>query len=422
MNPLVLYGAGRNLDNVFSLLKQKGYNPVCICDSDSAKVYTTKHFAKEQCFMQIMSLKDVISKYPNAEFYVTTNAPVKFEIMKDLLDFGIDKCRIVNYRPFTRRIGCDHLECVLKFGGSAYSFCNAIDKSVRIPELPFSAVNHTPDEDILESLKQLRLTAMGDMENSGAGGGWCIGCSHIKTEYCHPNFDEWNLSTLSIGTYSVCQLKCVYCNNKWIPKPNSRTDLERVMKFSKKLIADGIITKSTDILICNGEISINPMINHILEGFTENPCRFETNGVIYSSKIERVLKGGLSSISCSLDCGTEESYYKIKGHRYFSDVCNNLKRYSQHSSVALKYILLPGLNDSKADIDGFFCFANEISASSITLSRDVIDIESFDRNIDVVLSTISYFVESAKIRNIELKIVPYFTMGRCKSRIEKVIC
>ena len=76
MNHLILYGAGNNLSNVYQAMSAKGVIPVCIVDGDPAKTHSSVLFNDGKS-LKVLSLKETIIAYPNADFFVTPIAPLK---------------------------------------------------------------------------------------------------------------------------------------------------------------------------------------------------------------------------------------------------------------------------------------------------------------------------------------------------------
>ena len=101
---------------------------------------------------------------------------------------------------------------------------------------------------------------------------------------------------------------------------------------------------------------------------------FLTNGSIYREKFTEYLKTGrVQKVQASIDAGTRETYHKVKGLDAFDKVRENLQKYGLRNldSFILKYIFLEGLNDNKADVDGFIDFCKDVGCNKITISSDL---------------------------------------------------
>lgn len=60
----------------------------------------------------------------------------------------------------------------------------------------------------------------------------------------------------------------------------------------------------------------------------------------------------------------------MKGFNKFDTVRENLIRYSQYGTVKLKYIILPGWNDSPADYEGTVRLLKELGSGEILLTLE----------------------------------------------------
>lgn len=409
MRPLVLYGAGLNMLAGYKKFAVEGRLPKCICDSDPAKACQTKSFGDTT--LEILPIQEVLSRYPDAEFYITPNPPGKFEIIAGLLESGIGKERIINYEPFaaTKRMSCVFLESMLVLGNNTFGFCCNAHGAKRIPSV---ALSDSSGEELFAAGEQVRENAIKDLEN-GTADGYCIGCSRAVAT-CYSN--KRTIGTITFGTGFICQFKCSYCGYAKQSAEEVLRYIKRALAFINYLKTHGFMDEQTSISIANGEITINPMQNEIMEFFQNNPCVIMTNSAVYSKAIQRVLDMGKSKIFVSLDCGTENTFKLIKGVSCFTDVCDNIRRYSGHGPVDLKYILIPGKNDDVADIEGFMNLAESIGAT-VTISRNSVDKESFEKNIDKALSSISYFAKCARDRGLMLIPIEHFFDGQYRDSI-----
>ncbi len=100
------------------------------------------------------------------------------------------------------------------------------------------------------------------------------------------------------------------------------------------------------------------------------PNVFFSNAIVFNHTIAEILDRGLSYIYVSMDAGTPETFAKIKGIDAFKQVCGNLKEYSRHGPIELKYIVLPGINDTQADAKGFVELCKDVNAQNVMLSRN----------------------------------------------------
>jgi MoaA/NifB/PqqE/SkfB family radical SAM enzyme len=126
--------------------------------------------------------------------------------------------------------------------------------------------------------------------------------------------------------------------------------------------------------LSDGEITVLPHRDKLLDLFLEKHwgCTILTNALRYNEKVAELVKRGESYLNISLDSGTVETYHKVKGVNAFDVVVQNIEKYAEkHARIELKYILLPGLNDSYEDINGFIEICTRIHVYRVVFSNDV---------------------------------------------------
>lgn len=132
------------------------------------------------------------------------------------------------------------------------------------------------------------------------------------------------------------------------------------------------------IQFSGGELTINPHKERIYETaksiisqMPELQMQILSNCFLYDQEIGDLLSRGKNSfLQCDLDAGTPETYIKVKGFNKFDAVCENLKRYAQFGTVKLKYIVLPGWNDSQADYEGTVTLLKDLHINELQLSPE----------------------------------------------------
>ena len=411
VKPLILYGAGGNSKTVFQRFVAEGRTPVCFCDGDPVKIGSVWD-SGDGFMLDILSLDDALCRYNNAEFYVTPEAPIKYEIIDKLKENEIPRNNIINHEAYVKRVGCYELESWLQFERfECISFCcSGTGRSGVIPKVPMLDLSN---KDLHMKCEAIRQQAMYDLENSIATG-YCYSCPKAVSSYWP---EERKIEWIIFGAGGSCQFNCSYCGGiSSSPVAERKRSVERALSYIKYIRDQKIVDYSTLVQVITGEITINPMKEEIIKTFHDHPCIFFTNGEYYSDEIEMVLKKVKSRINCSLDAGTTDTFKLIKGRDCFSKVCNNLKQYAKHGPIDLKYILIPGLNDGRKDIVGFFELASEIDAR-VVLTRDVKGYDNFIHNIDETLETIKFFVKNAKIRDLALTNEGFIFDGLYKDRL-----
>lgn len=422
MKELILYGAGANSQATYEKLANECRTPVCLCDGDLEKIGQIKHFDGRA--YDITHLDQALNRFPNAEIYVSPKAPVKYEIM-DMLqkEKGIDKSRIVNYTPYIYGRKCIFVQQRIFFMGSGICFCCYDIYKTKMPSVPYSLSN----EEVMDKLQTIRFNILDDWQN-GRESEYCVGCPEAGNGYYEISDlskTKWDINYVGFGIGHMCNLNCLYCAIAKLPKSQYKQEelqgsktIKRALGFIRYLQENEAINETAWVRFSGGEIAIHPMRNELLQEFSEYACEFVTNAAVYSTDIENVLRKGKSRINVSLDAGTPETYKQIKGGGDLFETFDNIRQYSRYAYVTtLKYILIPGINDDNANIDGFLDFAKEVNAR-VVLSHDLCGIENWESNIDKAMKAVEYFRKSTSERGLDVSIRPGVLLaGKLKGKI-----
>lgn len=180
-------------------------------------------------------------------------------------------------------------------------------------------------------------------------------------------------------TPAPCQGKCIYCDVVKMPRkfndPESLESYERAFQALEYAEDTGLIASDASWLISSGEITIHPLREKIYGIVELKDVTFFTNAFIFDEEIARIMsKNPQAKLELSIDSGTAESWLKIKQRDNFADIVANLKKYYTHTiqqnQIILKYIFLPGLNDTSKDYEGIVRIMKEIGVTTLTISRE----------------------------------------------------
>lgn len=193
----------------------------------------------------------------------------------------------------------------------------------------------------------------------------CTGCSRLVKG----NWDkEKKIRQLNFSLDYICNLKCQYCE-KW-SKKYTALEKKNIDKMMDELNGSSNVDIRFPILFSSGEISILPNRADILKALSSYNVCFFSNATKYQDDINEKITKTNSCIVVSLDCGTRETYKRIKGVDLFETVCHNIKLYSANSEhVILKYIVTEE-NLNQEDIEGFLNICSQCNIHRIIISRD----------------------------------------------------
>lgn len=237
----------------------------------------------------------------------------------------------------------------------------------------------------------------------------CKNCINLK----EAEWDEENyIDTILFNNFISCNSNCIYCSTK-NDKINCREEqVYDVLPILKDMSDKNILRGTPDSLIDfgGGEVSIleefedifDLLVSKGFKNFTVN-----SSGIKYSKVIEKGLKMGVINLVISPDSGTKKTYEKIKRVPCFNNVYQNIKEYCSVLNkenahlVKVKYIIIPGYNDSVKEIDAWLKKCKKIGVKSVLLD---LEFAYYARNKDNMPSYIHFLIEYAKNRAKKLKL------------------
>ena len=366
---IIFYGAGEWAQNNLDRLLKWGLRPLCFVDKNDKKHHT---FIKSGGgAYEILPLSLVTERYPDYKLYLTIDAKNLKHTASYLKEQGIPDERL-NFLGRQMRIGCKFLGSSILISGINIRVCcmnNVIDPK-------FFVIPYENLDDGLSRYKEIWHELTENFKNGIAGK--CAGCLRLSEDFYDNELKIQNV-LFTTGFYKdVCTVKCIYC--KEINKCNkSKMDLYDSIKQ--------IIEKFDDnldfIQFANGEFLAREDADEILNYLSKlrYKIRLTTNATVYKDSFMRMLHlKKVYFINCSLDCGTKETYVKIKRRDLFTKVVENLYKYSKECPlVELKYIMLPDINDNMNDIEGFVNIAKTIKANVIISANSNVSAKSLPK-------------------------------------------
>jgi MoaA/NifB/PqqE/SkfB family radical SAM enzyme len=177
-----------------------------------------------------------------------------------------------------------------------------------------------------------------------------------------------------------CQCKCIYCDvhsgeSGAFNKRLHADCYEKLFDLLDHARKSGLIAQDAVWQVSSGEIAIHLYKDRILDLVKNQVAVFYTNCFIFDEKIAESLKANPnSSINLSIDAGTPKTWHRIKGVDNFETVTMNLVKYFNSSSrpgqITLKYIILPGVNDSLEDFASVIEIMKILKTGQLSIARD----------------------------------------------------
>lgn len=331
-----------------------GLRPTAL--SDSSPVL----WGKKLDGMSIISPRDAAEQFPDA-WWLVTNFLNRAAGIQFLIGLGIIPEKIINYVPYERRTSCRYLENYLHTDDTGLCFCcDAIGRATP-PRIEATASANVEQLVLIEN--QLRQNTIQQLGNGTS----CDFCSDMKESF-FPKARKIEMINFGGG---ICNFQCCYCIASAKNKPKLQNGLDFVQVFSAYNQA-GMLSEDIHVQFNSGEIGVHPKRAEMFHALGDATVSVLTNSSVYVPEIAEKLRFGDAIVNTSLDAGTRGTFRRVKGTDAWERVCDNLRRYAaiRKSSIVLKYIFLPGINDTPAEIDGFLQICKE-TAGAVQLSSEI---------------------------------------------------
>lgn len=213
----------------------------------------------------------------------------------------------------------------------------------------------------------------------------CEGCECLIQKPAK-KIDIGKISYLIYHPHTTCNLKCCYCffqKNEQYAKLDPRTaDLYAAIQNFHKI---GLFKENIQLELGGGEPLL---LNNIDKTYSFMAKNYPKGGIVLvsnyalSNRVNDIIpifkqKKIKTTLKTSIDCGTRETYTKIRNRDAFDDVVNNIIRSAQEDifdTIYLKYILLEdGSNTSDKDIYGFIDICRRVSLENPNKTYVIID-------------------------------------------------
>ena len=270
-------------------------------------------------------------------------------------------------------VSCKYLQGGLNFQNKFISTCNFITKGLVFYDLTKINGKANISFNKIEEMRKENIEKKAIPKN-------CEGCFALEKKVWNVN---GKINKIELDHWRNCNCGCIYCSNrghdqvKFLTSKVEKSQFYDVLPILKKMKKKNLFDDDIVISTTGGEPASLEEYPQILELFLDRKFKeisILSSGIKYLPIIEKALSQPNCYLTVSLDCGTKETYKRIKMTDAFDKCVNNLKNYAKHSyaknSVILKYIVLPNINDNKEEIDKFFDVVKEIGSDSVSFSLE----------------------------------------------------
>lgn len=235
----------------------------------------------------------------------------------------------------------------------------------------------------------------------------CEGCYKLE-DYEYKG--RRKISEFHFSHSRACNAKCIYCSDLY----SSGTTNYNTYPVIKDLIEKGYYAPGGEATMEGGEPTLMQNFDELVHLLTSNGTRVRvhTSAIKYSDTVEEALRNNMGTVVISLDASCSETYRKIKQVNAFDIVSTNIKRYMKASAehpenVIIKYVLIPGYNDTPKEIKNFLKQMKEFGVTRVAIDIEV-QYARKHNNKDVsqhVYLLVDYFNQLAK--NYKLDVLSY---------------
>ncbi len=197
---------------------------------------------------------------------------------------------------------------------------------------------------------------MKDLHKSGKIYPKCEGCIFLE-EKDWPD-DHTKISMINLDYWTKCNSRCSYCHTMDDKEAYNKFKNYNFLPILKDMIKRDILRPNGHVSFGGGEVTLLKEFDKLLNIFMDYGfplTRIHSSCIKYSRAIEKGLKKGCVDLIVSVDAGSKQMHEKVKQVKSYDKVWKNLKRYASHQkdpyAVKVKYILIPGINDRKEEID-----------------------------------------------------------------------
>jgi len=337
--------------NIRELKARFGLLPTGVCDKDPKKQGRTWKGLEG---LIVQSPDEVMQSLPKTYWFIPS-VNYRYQIIGYLTqERGIAPSRIVNYEPVRKFRSCQHLNQSITYDrtGKLSFCCRKTCPSVAPEERLNGAAFRKLRDDLLKLVEEDRVPAES----------LCAGCNFIKEDY-YPV--EPKGLFISYNRNNVCNYHCCYCTVSHAPEIGKDEGCHTVNEVVTALRQENVLAEDYSLSFAtSGEPTLYPGRKEVYQTFDGDLICILTNGFLYDPDLFALLNQKKAYILDSIDAGTSETYRRIKGVDGFERVRQNLKKYAQAAVglVMLKYIFVPGVNDTPEDVDGFIDLCEETGA------------------------------------------------------------
>ncbi len=212
----------------------------------------------------------------------------------------------------------------------------------------------------------------------------CENCQQIEDK---DFVDDRKIHYILLSPWQVCNSDCIYCLGHAQPRDKKSLGYDEfykeyvepydMLEIIKDMIKNDVLASDCEVDFAGGEPTLYPKFDDIINFLVDNNYKniiIHTNNIQYSKAIERGIKENAISLMISIDAGTKKCHEQVKRVKSFDKVWHNFKKYSKSKKkdyskrLCTKYVIVPGVNDTKKELEEFIKQSRKNGATQVALN------------------------------------------------------
>lgn len=239
------------------------------------------------------------------------------------------------------------------------------------------------------------------IQKSGKTVPQCTDCVYLQER----DWEDGNhIKSIIFDHFTKCNCNCVYCYTHDDKKKYNSLQSYNVLPVIKDMVEKGIFIPGGQIGFGGGEPTMLEEFEELIDFLIQNGfdnISIPTSGIKYSPVIEKGVSLGKVNVQNSIDSGCRETFAMIKGLDAYDKVVENMQRYTsaklEDYNVTSKYIICPGYNDNKREIDKWLKTCKESGLQSVIISVENLWLRSHRQNgNEKVIELVKYIMDKGK--------------------------
>lgn len=260
------------------------------------------------------------------------------------------------------------------------------------------------DIDVLEKNRQELIEAC----KNGNVNPKCEGCFNLEKKF----WDEKpKIKYIHFNHWTMCNTNCIYCYTKSDKKYEGGVQHYKALPLLKEILNRFEFSPDGEITFAGGEPLLLAEFDEIIEYLLEIGAKkiiVHTSGVLYSQSLAKAVSSGCARVVISHDSGSEETYKRIKNTDFCHKVWQNTHNYakSECNNVFSKYVIIPGINDSRKEIETWLKKSADSGVKTVILDVEHKWYEKNKSNLKQslrLLSLCEYVSSRAEIYNLNVE-------------------